>query len=338
MDLNVLWFILLCVLLGGYAVLDGFDWGVGILHPLASTDNDKRIFINAIGPLWDGNEVWLVTFGGAMFAVFPEVYASVFSGFYTALMLLLFALIFRAVSIEFRSKMTSTRWRAFWDWSFCISSLLAAVLFGVAIGNAILGVPLTPRGIYEGGLLGLLGFYQVLVGLLTVAMFVMHGAIYLYLKTEPPLQDKVHHWIWHGYGTFVVLYLLTTIVTLMHVPSATKNFEDKPWLWIFVGLAIASIGNVPRSVYLKKPGQAFISSSLVILSLVGLFGAAIFPNLLISSPTPQNSLTIYSGASSDLTLKIAALIAAIGMPFVLGYTAVIYWSFRGKVRITEHSY
>ncbi|MCC7205603.1 MAG: cytochrome d ubiquinol oxidase subunit II [Phycisphaeraceae bacterium] len=338
MDLNVLWFILLCVLLGGYAVLDGFDWGVGILHPLASTDTEKRIFINAIGPLWDGNEVWLVTFGGAMFAVFPEVYTSVFEGFYTAFMLLLFALIFRAVSIEFRSKMASPRWRRAWDTGFFVSSLLAAVLFGVAIGNAVTGIPLTPRGQYYGGLLGLVNFYSVLVGLLTVALFVMHGAIYLYLKTEPPLQDKVHHWIWHGYGTFVVLYILTTIVTLTQYPSAAENFKHKPWMWSFVGLALAAIGNVPRAVYLKKPGQAFVSSSLVILSLVGLFAVAIFPRLLISNPDPQNSLTIYSGASSPMTLKIAAIFAAVGMPFVLGYTAVIYWSFRGKVRITEHSY
>src|SRR5436190_9147930 len=177
MDLNTLWFILLGVLLTGYAILDGFDLGVGILQPIAKTDEERRMFLNSIGPIWDGNEVWLVTFGGAMFAAFPESYATVFSGFYVAFMLVLFALILRAVSIEFRGKIHSPGWRTFWDYGFFVSSLLAAQLFGTAVGAAIKGIPLNERGIFVGRFIDQLGPYPLMVGLMTVAMFTMHGAI-----------------------------------------------------------------------------------------------------------------------------------------------------------------
>src|SRR3954447_207869 len=184
MDLNIVWFILLGVLLAGYAILDGFDLGVGMLQPVAKTDEERRIVLNSIGPIWDGNEVWLVTFGGAMFAAFGEVYATVFSGFYTAFMLILFALILRAISIEFRSKISSPAWRRFWDFGFFASSLLASLLFGVAVGAAMNGIPLNSRGIFVGRFVDQLGVYPLLVGAMTVAMFLMHGAIYLHLKTE----------------------------------------------------------------------------------------------------------------------------------------------------------
>ena len=171
MDLHGVWFFILGVLLAGYAVLDGFDLGVGILHWLARTDRDRRLFINAIGPIWDGNEVWLITFGGALFAAFPAAYATIFSGFYTPFMALLFALIFRAVSIEFRSKMSSPRWRRAWDASFCASSLVASFLFGVAVGNSMIGIPLNERGAFTGSLTDLLNPYALMAGLTVVAMF-----------------------------------------------------------------------------------------------------------------------------------------------------------------------
>src|SRR5262245_39529144 len=174
MDLHVVWFILLGVLLAGYAVLDGFDLGVGILHLLARTDEDRRLFINAIGPIWDGNEVWLVTFGGAMFAAFPNAYATVFSGFYVAFMALLFALIFRAVSIEFRSKMKSPAWRRAWDAGFFGSSVLASLLFGVAVGDSMIGIPLDPRGVFTGAVADLLNPYALFTGFTVIAMFAMH--------------------------------------------------------------------------------------------------------------------------------------------------------------------
>ncbi len=236
MDLHILWFALLGVLLTGYAILDGFDLGVGILHLGARSDRERRVILNSIGPIWDGNEVWLVTFGGAMFAAFPEAYATVFSGFYDAFMLVLFALILRAVSLEFRGKLGPSAWRSFWDGGFFLASLLATLLFGVAVGAILIGVPLDARGIYAGSFLDLLlparlPFFPVLVGLLTVALFALHGALYLNLKTEGGLQARVRRWMWHAFGWFLVLYLLTTIVTLTEVPKATGNFDRFPWAW-----------------------------------------------------------------------------------------------------------
>ena len=229
MDLNTLWFILLGVLLAGYAILDGFDLGVGILQPIAKTDEERRLLLNSIGPIWDGNEVWLVTFGGAMFAAFPESYATAFSGFYNAFMLILFALILRAVSIDFHSKIQSRAWRRFWDWGFFVSSLLAAQLFGTAVGAAMNGIPLNDRGVFTGRFLDQLGIYPLAVGVMTVAMFTMHGAIYLYLKTEGDLQRRAYDWMWRGFGFFLVTYLLVTIMTLVLVPHATRNFQRQPW-------------------------------------------------------------------------------------------------------------
>jgi len=218
MDLNLIWFGLLGVLLIGYAILDGFDLGVGILHPLARTDQERRLFINAIGPIWDGNEVWLITFGGALFAMFPLVYSTIFSGFYVAFMALLAALILRAVSLEFRSKLEPSGWRSLWDGCFFAGSAVATLLFGIAVGNIMIGVPLTENGEFAGSFFDLLGFgpnrfsvYPLLVGMLTLAMFAMHGAIYLYLKTEGAVQDRLHSWTLHTWTTFLVLYKLTTV-------------------------------------------------------------------------------------------------------------------------------
>ncbi|MEX0777363.1 MAG: cytochrome d ubiquinol oxidase subunit II [Phycisphaeraceae bacterium] len=338
MDLNLLWFILLGVLLAGYAILDGFDLGVGILHLGARNDNERRVILNSIGPIWDGNEVWLVTFGGALFAAFPEAYATVFSGFYIAFMLLLFALIFRAVSLEFRSKMHTAAWRHIWDYGFFGSSLLASLLFGVAVGNAMIGVPLNERGIFVGTFLGQLGFYPVVVGVLVVSLFAMHGSIYLYLKSEGHLQERVHGWIWRTFGFFMIMYMFTTIITLVNVPRAVSNFQNYPWAWSVVFLNVLAIANIPRAIYERRPLYAFVSSCATIAAFVFLLGLALFPNLVTSSPLPDHSLTIYTAASSQKTLGIMAIIAAAGMPFVLAYTAVIYWTFRGKVQLGEHSY
>lgn len=338
MALQEIWFVLLGVLLAGYAVLDGFDLGVGILHPVARSDAERRLFVNAIGPLWDGNEVWLVTFGGALFAMFPEAYATVFSAFYLAFVLLLFALIFRAVSLEFRGKVDSPAWRSAWDWGFFGSSLLATLLFGIAVGNAVAGIPLDARGVFIGSTLDLMGPYPLLVGALTSALFAMHGGIFLFLKTEGAVQERLGRWIWHGWGVFLVLYLMTTILTLMHVPTATANFRHFPWAILIVVIEILAIANVPRCLFHGRYGQAFLSSSAIILGLVGLFGIAVFPNLVPASNDPSNSLTLINAASSPKTLTLGLIIAGLGFPFVLAYTAVVYWTFRGKVRLSEHSY
>ena len=337
--LIVIWFLLEGILLVGYALLDGFDLGVGILHPFAPrTDEERRLSMNSIGPLWDGNEVWLVTFGGALFAAFPEGYATVFSGFYTAFMLLLFALIFRAVSLEFRSKVASPNWRGFWDWGFFAASTVAALLFGVAVGNAMLGMPLDAAGNFHGTVLDQLRPYPLLVGLMTVSLFAMHGGMFLYLKTEGEFQQRLRDWMWRSWGLFLVLFMLTTIATVAFIPRATANFERWPWAGIFVVAAVLAAANIPRCLYWARPGQAFVSSSAVILCLVALFGLALYPNLVTASNDPAHSVTIFNAASSPKTLTIMLIIAAVGMPFVLAYSGIIYWTFRGKVELGEHSY
>lgn len=337
--LNMLWFVLLGVLLVGYAILDGFDLGVGILHLGARGDKERRIFMNSIGPLWDGNEVWLVTFGGALFAAFHDVYATAFSAFYLAFWLLLFALISRAVSMEFRSKLDTPRWRTFFDWCFFVGSTLATLLFGVAVGSTMSGIELGPDMEYKGApFFGLLGVFPVIVGLFTVAMFAMHGSIYLYLKTEGELQQRIRGWMWSTFGLFLIMYLFTTIYALVNIPTATDNFRQYEWCWFVVLLNVLAIANIPRAIYLNKAGQAFFSSCCTIAAFVFLYGVALFPNLLVSNPHPEYSLNIVNAASSEKTLFIMAIIALLGMPLVLTYTGIIYWTFRGKVELTPHSY
>lgn len=338
MDLNTIWFVLLGVLLTGYAILDGFDLGVGTVYLAVKKDEDRRVLLNSIGPLWDGNEVWLVTFGGALFAAFPNAYASVFSGFYAAFMMVLSALILRAVSIEFRSKHESKAWRGFWDVLFSAASIAATFVFGVAVGNVIWGLPIAADGELSASLFSLLHPYPVLVGLLTVAGVAMHGSLYLYLKTEGELQQRIRDWMWTTFGIFLVLYMFTTIFTLAKIPRAIQNFERWPWAWAVVVANVLAIANIPRAIYLGRPFYAFLSSCATIVALIGLFGGALFPNLVVSSGDPANSLTIYNAASSQKTLGIMLTIAVVGMPFVLAYTAVIYWTFRGKVQLGKLSY
>jgi cytochrome d ubiquinol oxidase subunit II len=337
--LAVIWFAIEGVLLIGYAILDGFDLGVGILHPFVPADDrERRIAMNAIGPLWDGNEVWLVTFGGALLAAFPAAYASAFSGFYTAFMLLLGALIFRAVSMEFRSKVASDRWRRFWDFSFFGGSSVATLLFGVAVGNAMLGVPLDALGNFTGGLRDQLNPYAILVGLMTVALFAMHGGLFLYLKTEGEFQARLRDWMWRSWGLFLVAYMLTSMYTLAMVPRATANFAHWPWAALVVVANVLAVANIPRALHWGRPGEAFVSSCAVIATLIMLFGLALFPNLITASNEAANSVTVFAAASSSKTLTIMLVIALIGMPFVLAYTGIIYWTFRGKVRLDDHSY
>ncbi len=225
-DLNTVWFLLVGVLLTGYAILDGFDLGVGAIHLLAKSDEERRIHINAIGPVWDGNEVWLVTGGGALFAAFPEAYATAFSGFYLAMMLLLVGLIFRAVAIEFRSKQPMRWWRQFWDISFSVSSVLSGLLVGVALGNLALGVPLDSEFEFVGSFLGLLNPYALLVGLTGLSLFVMHGNIFLVMKTEGELHDRLRGWVNRHIMLFVVFYALATVATIGFVPRMLENLKS----------------------------------------------------------------------------------------------------------------
>jgi cytochrome d ubiquinol oxidase subunit II len=337
-DLNSIWFLLVGVLLTGYAILDGFDLGVGALHLFVKTDEERRIFLNAIGPVWDGNEVWLVTGGGALFAAFPDAYATVFSGFYTAFMLFLLALIFRAVAIEFRSKQPSKRWRTAWDVSFCAASVAGSLLVGVALGNIARGVPVDASREYAGTFFTLLNPYALLVGATTVALFAMHGGIYLVLKTEGALEQRLRRWTRYTIAAFVVGYVATSIATLLHLPHFFEPFRDKPALLVLPVLTLLAVANIPREMYHDRPWRAFLSSSLAVAGLLGLFGLGTYPNLVISTLDPAHSLTVYNAASSPKTLKIMLTIALIGMPLVLAYTIAIYRIFRGKVKLTPMSY
>lgn len=338
MDLNLFWFFVLGVLLAGYAVLDGFDLGVGTLHLFARGDQERRLSMNAIGPVWDGNEVWLVTFGGALFAAFPHAYATAFSGFYLPFMALLAGLIFRAVALEFRSKRPWGWWRNLWDVSFFLASSLTALLMGTAVGALVRGVPIGADLEYAGSIFDLVHPYSLLVGAFTLSLFALHGAVYLYAKTEGEYQRRVRSWIWPLTGVFGALYMLTTIVTLVTIPHATANFARYPLVWGLVLVNVLAIANIPRAVYHDRPGAAFLSSAATIVALVGLFGVAQFPNLIVSAPDAAHSLTAYNAASSAKTLGIMQIVVLIGMPFVLLYTAVIYWVFRGKVTVEKHGY
>lgn len=335
---NVAWYFLVGVLLTGYAILDGFDLGVGSLHLKTKTDTDRRVFLNAIGPVWDGNQVWLVTGGGALFAAFPHVYATAFSGFYLAFILLLFTLVFRGVSIHVRSLRAGRLWRKVWDGAFFLSSLLASLLIGVALGNIVWGVPLAADFQYDGNLLHQLHPYALLVGVTVVALFRMHGGIYLVMKTEGKLNEQVRGWIRPAIIFFVIMYLLTTLATLLYAPRMADPFRENPWLFLVPLGSVLAIANIPREMHRGRELMAFLSSSLSIVFLLLLFGIGMFPEMIHSSTDPALSMTAYNAASSTATLKTMLIMVAVGMPLVLGYTFHIYRVFRGKVKLDSMSY
>ena len=337
-DLNTIWFILVGVLFTGYAMLDGFDLGVGALHLFVKKDEERRILLNAIGPVWDGNEVWLVTGGGALFAAFPDVYATVFSGFYLAFYLLLASLIFRAVAIEFRSKQPMRWWRQMWDISFSAGSIFSSLLLGVTLGNLAWGIPIDEHGEFAGTFLDLLMPYPLLVGVTTVALFMMHGAIYGVMKTEGALHDQLRGWAMNAIIFFVICAATTSMATLLYVPHMADRVRANPWLFSIVLVNMLAIADIPREFHHNRDWRAFLSSCLAMITLMLLFGLNLFPNLVYSRPHPENSLNIYNAASSPKTLGIMLVIAVIGVPIVIAYTGCIYWIFRGKVKIDRMSY
>jgi cytochrome bd ubiquinol oxidase subunit II len=337
-DLNTIWFVLVGVLFTGYAILDGFDLGIGALHLFTKKDEERRIMLNSIGPVWDGNEVWLVTGGGALFAAFPNVYATAFSGFYLALILLLVALIFRAVAIEFRSKRPEFWWRQTWDIGFSAGSILSALLIGVALGNLAWGIPIDANGEFAGTFLGLLKPYPLLVGVTTVALFMMHGAIYGVMKTEGELHDKLRRWAMNSIIFFVICAAMTTMATLLYATHIAERVRENPWLFSIVLANMLAIANIPREFHRGKDWLAFLSSCAAMITLMALFALDAYPNLIYSQPNPENSLNIYNAASSHKTLGIMLVIAGIGVPVVIAYTVCIYWIFRGKVKMDRMSY
>ena len=338
MDLNTVWFVLITVLFAGYIVLDGFDFGVGITHLFIKDETERRLNINAIGPIWDGNEVWLLTGGGALFAAFPVVYASVFSGFYLALMLLLFALIARAVSFEFRGKVDSQKWRKIWDYSFSLGSLLPAFLFGVAYGNILKGIPLDKNGYYIGTFFDLLNPYSILVGLLALSIFVMHGSTYLTLKFEGEALERREKLASKFWIITVILYIVTTFFTFFVSPFLFEGILKNILFWIMLILLFFSLIYFPVAIKSKLYWKAMLSSSLMIISMFTISAIGLFPKLVPASNDLNLSLTIYNASSTPLTLKTMLIIALIGMPLVIGYTTFIYRVFKGKVQLTKESY
>jgi cytochrome bd ubiquinol oxidase subunit II len=338
MDLNSIWFWLIAVLIIGYAILDGFDFGVGILSLFARSDKERRIHFNAIGPVWDGNEVWLLTGGGALFAAFPIVYATVFSGFYIALMLLLTALIFRAVSFEFRNKVDSPQWRRTWDWAFGLGSLLPALLFGVAIGNILHGVPIDVHGNYVGIFLGLLNPYSLGVGILSLVLFTMHGSIYLATKADSNLRARCRQWASSCWMVYVVCYVIITIWTWIGSPFLFEKSSGSPFFYFFMIVLFASVIYIPVLLKAEKFNRAFLVSSLAIAMMLGQMALSLYPRFVPSSINLNYSLTIYNASSSSLTMQTMLIIALIGVPIVIAYSIFIHYVFRGKVEITDESY
>lgn len=338
MDLNTAWFLLMWILFVGYAVLDGFDLGVGVLHLVIRGENERRICKNAIAPFWDGNEVWLLTGGGALFAAFPVVYATVFSGFYLAIMLLLFALIFRAVALEFHGQIQSQGWRKLWDNAFGIGSLVPALLFGTALGNVLRSLPITNEGMLNISFVSLLNPYSLLIGIVTLVMFTMHGAAFLAVKTEGALQQRATRCIEIFWTLFVALYTAASIVTFFVSPFLFEDLPSRPAFWLFLPLMLAALVSIPIASRAGRYRLTFLASAVSMTSMIGLTAISLFPRLAPSSIDLGNSLTIYNAASTPHTLTIMLIIALIGMPFMLSYTAYIYMIFRGKVALPGKGY
>lgn len=324
--LNEIWFLLIGVLFIGYVVLDGFDLGAGIVSLFFKKADDRKTILSAIGPVWDGNEVWLLTGGGALFAAFPQVYATVFSGFYEAMMLVLLALILRAVSIEFRNAVSCPRWARIWDLGFGIGSLLVAILLGVAFGNLLRGLPLDASGIYRAGFFALLNPYGLIAGIFSVLVLSLHGICYLGVKTS--WSDRLARCANGLWAAVVVGYTLVGVSTVFFAPARLENFRHNGGFWIFLLLSGAAVIGFPL---IKKWWVRLVFSGTICGGCVALGAATMYPYLV--PPLVKNGFgwTIINGASGPETLRIMLIIALIGMPLVLGYTIGIYWFFRHKV-------
>jgi cytochrome d ubiquinol oxidase subunit II len=336
-SLQVIWFFLLGVLFVGYAVLDGFDLGVGFWHLRARGDDERRTMLNSVGPVWDGNEVWLLSAGGVLFGAFPPVYASVFSGFYLALMLVLLVLMARAISFEFRSQSESSRWRNTWDVVFSGSSVVATLLFGIALGNILRGIPLDSSGNFTGSFWTLLNPYALMIGILGLAMIAFQGALYTVIKGSGDLESRARDWAQSAGYTYLALFLVASVVTIATQPHLLENYLEVVVLWAVPVLVLAFIFGAIVFHRRGEAGRAFLSSSLSIAAIWGLVGSGLFPRLVPALDAPELSLTLANSSSGDLTLKSMFVIALIGMPLVIGYTIWVYWAFKGKVDLDHES-
>ena len=335
MELNVLWFILVGVLFAGFFILEGFDYGVGILLPFAGkNDTERRVILNTIGPFWDGNEVWLLTAGGAIFAAFPNWYATLFSGFYLAFFLILLGLIVRGVAIDFRSKVDSAAWRKTWDGLFFIGSLLPALLFGVAVSNFLTGVPIDANMEFVGNLFTLITPYTLLGGIVFVLVFAYHGALFLSLKSGvDSLTNRVK-----AYSVKIGVAMLAATVAWVIYGALITGILNSVIAVIAAALAALSL-IVSVVLQLKgRSGLAFVASILAILFVTVMVFATMFPNVLISTLNPLWNLTIYNACSSPYTLKIMTIVALTLVPIVLIYQGWSFWMFRKRVTKNDLHY
>ena len=329
MDPNILWFILLTVLFSGFFFLEGFDYGVGMLLPfIAKTDNERRAVINTIGPVWDGNEVWMITAGGAMFAAFPHMYASLFSGFYVALVFMLIGLIVRGVAFEFRSKREDPAWRERWDWAIYCGSLLPALLWGVTVANLMRGVAIESDFNYYGGLVPLLNPYSMFGGVVFLGLFLVHGASFLGIKLEGDLKDRVKKLS----GKIWIAVVVLTVIFLVWTYFAT-DILNNPGFDGLIPAILAAIALLAYGWFLRqgKEGLTFICGGLVIILATVMVFSGLFPNLMISTLDPAYNLDIYNASSSPYTLKVITIVAAIFLPLILAYQGWTYWIFRKRL-------
>lgn len=331
MVLQTIWFFLWGLLWALFFMTDGYDLGIGTLYPfLGKTDQDKRIMINALGPLWDGNEVWLITAGGVTFAAFPLVYSVMFSSLYSALMLILFALILRGVSFEFRGKVDHPRWRKVWDTCIFVGSFVPALLFGVAFANIFQGIPIDHNGIYHGTLFTLLNPYGLLGGILFVLLFMIHGALWISIKSEGDLQKRAVSTVkklWPVLlGVAVVFLIASRFSTRLF-----DNYVKHPAFFIVILITILALLSVRFFLVRKTFFKAWFASALTIVGVTFFGVIGLFPNLFPSSLNPRYSLTAYNASSSPLTLKIMLVVVIIFIPVVIGYQIWAYNLFKGKV-------
>lgn len=338
MELQSIWFFLWGLLWAIFFMTDGFDFGVGTLYPfLGKSDTDKRVMINSLGPLWDGNEVWLITAGGVTFAAFPTVYAVMFSSLYSALMLILFALILRGVSFEFRGKVDNPTWIKVWDACIFIGSFLPALLFGVAFANIFQGIPIDGDGIYHGTLFTLLNPYGLLGGVLFVLLFVVHGALWIAIRSEGDLHDRAVSMV----GKLWIALLAVAVIFLGASAYYTKlydNYLEHPALFIVVLIAVAALLGTRLFIAQKAYFKAWFSSSATIVSCTFFGVIGLFPSLFPSSIAEEYSLTAFNASSSPLTLKIMLVVVVVFIPVVLAYQIWAYTLFSGKIAEEDLEY
>lgn len=331
MELTTVWIILIAVLWCGYFVLEGFDFGVGMLLPFLGKDEaERRAIVTTLGPVWDGNEVWLLVAGGATFAAFPEWYATLFSGFYLPLFLILISLIVRGVSFEYRSKRSSMTWRKRWDIAITVSSFIPSLLWGVAFANIVRGVPIGPNTqmgagfLYTGGFFNLLNPYALVGGLTTLTLFLTHGAVFLALKTTSPIRERAQQFA-------VKSGIVAAVLAVVFLLWTQLAYSSKTWTWALVVVgALAWVGAIAANFF-KREGWAFILSAVTLVGAVAFLFCVLYPNVMPSSTDAAYSLTITNASSTPYTLKIMTIVAVIFTPIVLIYQGWTYWVFRKRV-------